>query len=110
MAVTLTCPVTNTATIGDAYASALTPAGGVAPYSFAVTGGALPPGLHLDPVSGEVLGVPMLLGAFPYSVTVTDSTSATGVADCTLTVGLPSPNVNVVFTGFLRYLVEDKTA
>lgn len=106
MALTLSCPVTAAAVIGDEYSSSMVEAGGTAPFIYALTGGALPPGLVLNPASGLLSGVPTLTGSFPYSVTVTDSLSATAAADCVLTVGLPVPDINVIFCGYLRYLVE----
>jgi Putative Ig domain len=50
--------------------------GGVPPYLFAMSGGALPPGLSaIDPSSGQFSGSPTALGSSLFSVTVTDSSA-----------------------------------
>ena len=65
------------ANVGIAYSQQLTVTGGVAPYSFAVGSGALPAGLTLNPTTGLISGTPTAAGDFPFTVTVTDSTSGT---------------------------------
>jgi outer membrane autotransporter protein len=65
-------------TAGQAYSSALTPAtGGIAPYTYAVTAGALPAGITLNGSSGALTGTPGNVGSFSFNVTATDSTSGT---------------------------------
>ncbi|WP_223574899.1 putative Ig domain-containing protein [Xanthomonas citri] len=62
-------------TAGQAYAAAITPAtGGTAPYSYAVTAGALPGGVVLDAATGGLSGTPTVSGTFTFTLTVTDST------------------------------------
>ncbi|ASK98531.1 autotransporter outer membrane beta-barrel domain-containing protein [Xanthomonas citri pv. vignicola] len=62
-------------TAGQAYAAAVTPAtGGTAPYSYAVTAGALPGGVVLDAATGGLSGTPTVSGTFTFTLTVTDST------------------------------------
>ncbi|MCZ8324668.1 MAG: putative Ig domain-containing protein [Sphingomonadaceae bacterium] len=68
---------------GIAYSQALTVTGGIAPYSFALTSGALPTGVTLNPTSGLISGAPTAAGNFPFAVTVRDSTAGTAA---TLTV------------------------
>ena len=60
------------ATAGEQYDSGLFTSGGLAPYSYAITAGSLPPGLALLP-DGEVTGVPTGPGGFNFTVSVTDS-------------------------------------
>jgi predicted extracellular nuclease len=76
-----------TATVGLGYSQALTASGGVAPYTFAVTGGALPPGLSLLP-SGILEGAPASASGSPFAflVTATDSTGASSMASYSLAV------------------------
>ena len=69
---------------GLAYAATLTASGGTAPYQFAVTRGALPPGLVIDAVSGAFSGSPILLGTFHFTVTATDVNGCTGSCAYTL--------------------------
>ena len=64
-------------TVAAAYSQTITASGGVAPYGFAVTAGALPTGLILS--SGGVLGgTPTAGGTFNFTVTATDSSGAPG--------------------------------
>jgi hypothetical protein len=51
--------------------------GGVPAYSYAVTSGALPPGVTLDNSDGAISGVPTAAGSFPITITVTDSATPT---------------------------------
>lgn len=50
----------------------ITASGGVAPYTFSVTAGALPPGLTLSP-AGVISGTPTQSGSFTVTITATDS-------------------------------------
>ncbi len=64
-------------TVAAAYSQTITASGGVAPYGFAVTAGALPAGLTLS--SGGLLsGTPTAGGTFNFTVTATDSSGAPG--------------------------------
>lgn len=66
-------------TTGQAYSAAIAPAsGGTAPYSYAVTAGALPSGLTLNAGTGAVTGTPTAVGTFNFSITATDSSTGTG--------------------------------
>jgi len=60
------------ATRGTAYNATLTASGATAPYSFAVTGGAVPAGLALSS-AGVISGTPTGTGTSTFTVTVTDS-------------------------------------
>jgi large repetitive protein len=63
---------------GNAYSATLNPAtGGTAPFSYAVTGGALPAGVTLSS-SGTLSGTPTSYGSFAFIVTATDSSTGTG--------------------------------
>ena len=66
-------PALPPASPGIPYAQAITPAGGTAPYTFAVTSGALPPGFGLGPMTGIISGVTAAKGSFAFVVTVTDA-------------------------------------
>ena len=55
----------------------LTASGGTAPYTYAVTAGALPGGLTLTG-AGVLSGTPTATGSFNFTVTATDSTTGTG--------------------------------
>jgi len=78
---TMTLPATSLAggTLAAAYSASISPAtGGTTPYSYAVTAGALPGGLTLNPSSGAITGTPAALGTFNFSITATDSSTGTG--------------------------------
>ena len=68
--------------VGSAYSVSLTATGGTAPYTTALTSGALPAGLTL---SNNVLsGSPTIAGTYAFTITTTDSTSPTPLS-------VPSP-------------------
>ncbi len=62
------------ASVGVAYSASLSSmvSGGTAPYTYAISSGALPPGLTLSS-EGVISGTPTSPGSFSFSVTVTDS-------------------------------------
>jgi uncharacterized protein YhjY with autotransporter beta-barrel domain len=84
--VTVTPAALPLATAGAAYTATLTAAGGVGPYRFVLSGGALPAGLALSP-GGVVSGTPTAAGAFAFTVNITDANGQAGTASLTLTVG-----------------------
>ena len=51
-----------------------------APIQFAVTQGALPPGLVLDPVTGAITGVPATPGRYTFTITATNGTLVASTA------------------------------
>lgn len=71
------CPVSVTTTslpggtVGVAYSQTLQGTGGVTPYTWAVSSGALPNGLTLSS-SGTISGTPSVAQTFNFSVTFTD--------------------------------------
>ena len=78
---TVVLPATPLAggTLGAAYSAAITPAsGGTAPYTYAVTAGALPGGLTLNAATGAITGTPSALGTFNFAITATDSSTGSG--------------------------------
>lgn len=96
-------------TVGVAYIAVYAATGGVPPYTYAVVGGALPPGLTLDPSLGAISGTPTTPGTFDFTVQVTDSTSATATASCAAPIAssgggggggpvaiIPAPNLPVI--------------
>ena len=67
-------------TAGLAYSAMVGVAGGLAPYSWSVIGGALPGGVSLDAVTGAVAGVPVSAGTSSFTVQVGDSQMPAGTA------------------------------
>ncbi|WP_370680967.1 putative Ig domain-containing protein [Comamonas sp. GB3 AK4-5] len=83
------------ATAGVAYSQTLTASQGTAPYTYAITTGALPAGLSLDTATGQITGTPSTLGSFSFTVGITDHYGATGSQSYTLQVtGTPVPVAN----------------
>jgi hypothetical protein len=83
----------ETGETGVAYAGfTVSGTGGLAPYTFAVTAGTLPPGLALDPDAGDVAGTPSLNGTYSgIVITLTDAAGLTDdLAAFTVTIGAPA--------------------
>lgn len=72
---------------GVSYSQTLIATNGVSPYTFAVTGGALPTGLTLDPVSGVISGIPTVAGTFDFTITVTDATNCSTSKNYSVDIG-----------------------
>ena len=91
---TLSAPPTVTTTslavgtIGVPYTSSLAASGGLAPYSWSVAAGALPPGLALAP-DGTISGIPTISGEYPVTFTVTDSNQLPGQALLAIAIETP---------------------
>jgi len=75
------------ATAGTAYSATLQVSGGVAPYSWGVSGGTFPPGLNFGG-DGSISGSPAAGGNFNFTVQVADSgnPSLFSMADLSITV------------------------
>src|SRR5690606_36380346 len=65
------------AVVGASYKQSITASGGTAPYTFAVTSGALPTGVSLD-AAGNTSGTATAAGTFNFTVTATDSDGFSG--------------------------------
>jgi hypothetical protein len=77
----------STVAIAGGYSETLTASGGTGPYAFALTGGALPPGLSLNP-NGTLAGTPTGGGTFSFTVTATDASPSPGPFQGTRTYSL----------------------
>jgi hypothetical protein len=87
------CPTVNLdltslpdGTVGRSYSESFTADGGDGPYNFSVSSGALPPGLSVDPGTGELSGTPTTAGSFDFTVTATDDTICPGSRDYSLVI------------------------
>lgn len=74
------------AELGRRYSKALRASGSTLVYSYAVTAGALPPGMTLSS-AGEISGTPQSPGHFRLTATATDAHGYMVSRDYTLTVG-----------------------
>ena len=68
------------------YAATLMASGGVTPYTWSLPSGSLPPGLALDAGSGAIVGTPDAVGAFDFTVEVSDSSNPKQTATKSLTI------------------------
>ncbi len=81
-------------TVGAAYnAVTFQATGGTSPYHYAISDGALPPGLTLSP-AGLLTGTPTAGGVFSITVLATDAESVTGSQTYSLTVNPPAITVS----------------
>ncbi len=74
---------------------------GTAPYSWTLSGGALPPGLALA-VGGAVTGTPTTDGSFNFTTQVADSDAPSRIATKSLTITI-NPNKPRITTEILSY-------
>ena len=84
-------------TVGTTYNQTLGAAGGITPYSWAVTTGSLPAGLSLNSATGAITGKPTgpHVGAISFTVTVTDSENPTKTASASLSITISAPPLSV---------------
>lgn len=77
-------------TVGCEFSARFNAVGGVAgTYTWAVTSGALPPGLTLASsivAETELTGIPTTAGTYSFDVQASDSTGVVGAASCNMTV------------------------
>lgn len=95
------CPAGTTITLSPSvlppgattipYSQFITPAGGTGPYTFAVNAGALPPGLGLNPVTGEISVVPLAAGSYDFTITATDANGCIGSRCYTIAIDITMP-------------------
>ena len=99
---------------GSAYANQnLTVTGGMAPYTFSVSGGTLPPGISLSPV-GVLSGTPTAAGTYSFIVTAHDNArgkrKSSGSQKYDLVIDqavltITANNVNMLYGGALPALM-----
>jgi hypothetical protein len=72
------------ATAGVSYSTTLTQTGALGTPSYAVTAGALPPGMTLS-ATGTISGTPTATGTFNFTATVSDASGCTGSQSYSIT-------------------------
>jgi hypothetical protein len=82
---TLAC-ASSSGEVGSPYSSSVVATGGVAPYTYSIVSGTLPPGLTLNPSTGAITGTPTSEGTFSFTVKVTDAQGNTATANCGITI------------------------
>jgi large repetitive protein len=87
-------PLTLTGTLpagvaGSSYSQTLMASNGTPPYVFAISVGALPPGLSLNSSTGAITGVPTTAGSYTFAAQVTDSAGINATQSFTISIARP---------------------
>ncbi|PWU31013.1 IPT/TIG domain/outer membrane autotransporter barrel domain-containing protein [Pseudomonas sp. RW407] len=85
LVITPSTPGLPGATQSMAYSASLAASGGMAPYSYALSG-SLPAGLSLDSATGAITGTPTAVVNSNFTINVTDANGASGTRSYSLTV------------------------
>jgi hypothetical protein len=72
-----------TMTAGQPYSQTITASGGIAPYTYSISSGALAPGLALNATTGVISGTPTVSGTANFTVAAADSGGCSGTTDYT---------------------------
>ena len=75
--------------LGVMYDQTISGNNGVEPYTFALTSGALPDGLSLNPNTGQIVGPATALGTFNFTIEATDANGCSGTQDYSIAVVVP---------------------
>ena len=75
---------------GQAYSASLTQTGALGMPSYAITAGALPPGVTLS-AGGTISGTPTATGTFNFTATVSDASGCSGTQSYSITVAPALP-------------------
>ena len=93
-------------TQGVGYSATLTGSGGLRPYNWSISSGALPPGLTLDAASGVISGTPTANGVYSFTIQLTDANQYSVAAPLQIVVNpaignsLLNGNYAIAFTGY----------
>ena len=86
----ITTTALSAGAVGQAYNATTAATGGTPPYSWSVSGGALPAGLSLA-ANGAISGTPTAAGDFDFTVRVGDSASQSATKALRITIGAAPP-------------------
>jgi Putative Ig domain len=85
----ITTPSLNNGVVNTAYSQTLAATGGTGPYMWKLTAGRLPSGLTLNPLTGQISGIPAAaVAGSVLTFQVTDASNQMATASLTLTIGL----------------------
>ncbi len=79
--------------MGASYSQMLAVSGGLAPYTWSITAGSLPPGMFLTAATGVIWGTPTEDGTFDFTVQVKDDFDQTDTMSLSITI-IDSPQVD----------------
>ena len=108
----ISAPILFPANVGSSYGAGLSVSGGLAPFTWALGTGTLPPGITLGITSTSAVttfsGIPTAPGSYTFQVKVTDHNTPANIATVTLTVVvnpaaacLLNGQYALVYTGYL---------
>lgn len=116
----ITTTVLGASQISVPYSQTLTAAGGVPPYTWSVSSGALPAGLALNPSTGVISGTALTAGSSAFTPKVTDSENPPvsqtlpqplSIAVVATIVGLqivPQPSVVAISATAVHFFAQDQ--
>ena len=81
--------------LNAAYSAVLTGSGGIAPYTWSIIAGALPPGLKLDSATGAITGTATNIGTFNFTAKVSDASNPIKTAINSLSITI-APVANLI--------------
>jgi large repetitive protein len=93
--IALTRTMLPSPTIEVAYAQTLSASGGIAPYTYSISTGALPAGLTLSSTTGAISGTATATGTFNFTVTAKESNSFTAAQAYSFTVARQASQTTV---------------
>ncbi|MDI1315173.1 putative Ig domain-containing protein, partial [Prosthecobacter sp.] len=93
-AVSVTPASLNTPTVGTSFSQTLSAAGGISPYTWALTSGSLPAGLSLSTSNGTISGLPTSGTAATFSARATDAAGCTKTQSYTVTPDCPTISIS----------------
>jgi len=81
------------AVAGAGYSAHLSASGGELPLRWSLAGGALPPGVSLDPAQGQIQGAPSTPGTYKFTVGVADNGNGSDTRQFTMAVNRAAPAI-----------------
>ncbi|WP_397383790.1 beta strand repeat-containing protein, partial [Prosthecobacter sp.] len=93
-AVTVTPPTLNTPTVGTNFTQTLSAAGGISPYTWALTSGTLPSGLSLSTSNGTISGLPTSAASASFTVRATDAAGCLDTQAYTFAPACPTISIS----------------
>jgi len=94
---------------GTAYSQTLTAVGATSPYTWAISGGTLPAGLTLDPVTGILSGTPSAAATSNFTVSATATGGLSATKTFSLTVTTPISITTAALPGAITGVAYNQT-